>query len=122
MKKIVMSLAALSVLFGLSLTAQTPEMGQKPCREDVNKFCKDIRPGGGRIWACLKSHEAELSAPCREHMALMREKMSGFMQACRSDRRKFCSGIPAGRGRIVACLKSHLDELSEECKAFFEKN
>jgi hypothetical protein len=37
----------------------------KTCKEDTEKFCKDIRPGQGRIVACLKSHEAELADACR---------------------------------------------------------
>jgi hypothetical protein len=33
----------------------------KACKPDATKFCKDIKPGHGRISSCLKSHEAELS-------------------------------------------------------------
>ena len=35
------------------------------CRNDVPKFCKDIRPGEGRIVQCLKGHENELSPQCK---------------------------------------------------------
>ena len=31
---------------------------------DAKKFCKGIRPGGGRILACLKSHQSELAPAC----------------------------------------------------------
>ncbi|MBN9548266.1 MAG: cysteine rich repeat-containing protein [Alphaproteobacteria bacterium] len=36
------------------------------CRADFDKLCAGVRPGGGRIVACLESHAAELSAPCRD--------------------------------------------------------
>ena len=34
------------------------------CKADAEKFCKGIRPGQGRILACLKSHQAELAPAC----------------------------------------------------------
>jgi len=32
------------------------------------------------------------------------------------DVQKLCAGVPAGGGRILACLKQHKDEVSEGCK------
>jgi hypothetical protein len=40
--------------------------GQGPCADDVQKFCKDVQPGGGRIARCLKEHESEFSPECKE--------------------------------------------------------
>jgi hypothetical protein len=88
----------------------------------VDKFCKEIKPGGGRIWACLKGHEQELSQACRDQIASEREKMREFIRACRADSRKYCSGVRPGKGRIISCLKSHESELSDSCRAFFKKN
>jgi hypothetical protein len=38
------------------------------CKEDKEKLCKDTKPGGGRVLQCLKQHEGELSAACKEKM------------------------------------------------------
>ncbi len=38
----------------------------RPCRADVQKFCGDVQRGEGRIVACMKSHEAELSPACHD--------------------------------------------------------
>lgn len=38
------------------------------CKEDAQKLCKNIQPGGGRIVQCLKQHESELSHACKEKM------------------------------------------------------
>jgi len=38
------------------------------CRGDEAKFCKRVRPGGGRILQCLKQHEKELSPDCKTQM------------------------------------------------------
>ena len=35
------------------------------CADDIEKYCKEIKPGGGRLLNCLKSHETELSESCR---------------------------------------------------------
>jgi len=38
------------------------------CRDDAEKFCKDTERGHGRIIACLKSHEGELSDACKTQL------------------------------------------------------
>lgn len=35
------------------------------CRADVDKYCKDVEPGGGRVHACLRHQTAFLSDACR---------------------------------------------------------
>ena len=40
------------------------EQVKEECNADAKKFCKGIRPGGGRILACLKSHQSELAPAC----------------------------------------------------------
>lgn len=40
------------------------EQVKQECKADAQKFCKGIRPGQGRILACLKSHQSELAPAC----------------------------------------------------------
>lgn len=35
------------------------------CQPDVDKLCAGVAPDGGRILACLGSHQAELSPVCK---------------------------------------------------------
>lgn len=44
------------------------------CRADKERFCKDVKPGEGRIVECLKAHEAELSEGCRAAKIQKHEK------------------------------------------------
>ncbi len=37
--------------------------------------------------------------------------------ACRADAERLCAGIPEGKGRIAACLKTNTAKLSPACKA-----
>ncbi len=39
---------------------------QAACASDVQKLCAGVRPGGGRIVACLKQHQAEVSDGCKQ--------------------------------------------------------
>jgi hypothetical protein len=41
----------------------------RPCRGDLQQFCADVQRGGGRILACLKEHEAQLSPACHDALA-----------------------------------------------------
>ena len=48
--------------------------------------------------------------------AQMRQGARAVLQACKPDIRQFCSQVPPGQGRIKACMKDHMQELSEPCK------
>jgi hypothetical protein len=39
------------------------------CEADLDKFCKDMPPGGGRLLNCLREHEADLSEECKKRLA-----------------------------------------------------
>ncbi|HPL64555.1 MAG TPA: cysteine rich repeat-containing protein [Syntrophales bacterium] len=99
----------------------TPNPSMDVCKPDIEKFCKGVQPGGGRIWACLKGNEDRISQACREQMAMIRERVKGFAQACKADVEKFCKRIKPGQGRITSCLKSNQAELSDACRAYFQK-
>ena len=49
-------------------------------------------------------------------MAQMRQGARAVLQACKPDIRQFCSQVAPGQGRIKACMKDHVQELSEPCK------
>jgi Cysteine rich repeat len=49
-------------------------------------------------------------------MAQMRPGARVVLQACKPDIAHFCSQVPPGQGRIKACMKEHIQELSEPCK------
>lgn len=48
--------------------------GKGVCAEDIQKLCKDVKPGEGRIAACLKENEKKLSKVCSERMAAVKER------------------------------------------------
>ena len=122
-----MRVLALSVASVLSLVvAVTAACAQPPaaCSQDVDKLCKGITPGGGRLLACLKSHEGDVSKECKQALAHARQALAQShsalaktLSACEGDRQAHCKDVAPGGGRIIACLKKNEAALSDACKA-----
>jgi len=108
-------LLAAAALFWAALP--DPSACAWPCREEIEKFCKDVKPGGGRVDQCLRKHEADVSPECKEARLKLKEKVRGALDACVPDVQKFCSGVAGGKARIARCMKEHEEELSPECRA-----
>lgn len=45
------------------------------CKADVQRLCKGVEPGKGRLLQCLKSHENSLSVGCAKELKAMKSKM-----------------------------------------------
>ena len=72
-----LKLVAVGLFWGSLAMAQTPQAGGPPpgmekareaCAPDIQKLCPDVKPGGGRIIQCLRSHATEVSDPCKTAM------------------------------------------------------
>jgi Cysteine rich repeat len=107
-------LAGFCVSFCLRTDVLAKDMG--PCAGDVEKFCKGVEMGGGRVAKCLKEHESELSAACKERTLAIRERTKEIHQACEDDVTKFCKDVQPGRFQIKKCLKEHESDLSPDCR------
>jgi Cysteine rich repeat len=92
------------------------EKPQRPCATDVEKFCKDVEPGGGAMMKCLKAHQNELSPECRERGEQLKEKVRDVRADCKADAERLCKDIRPGGGSIAKCLKKHESELSDACR------
>lgn len=73
---VVSSVAAVLLWPGLSLADPPPGNAgpRAACRADVDRLCPGVQPGDGRIMACLKQNQAELSSDCKDALAKAREK------------------------------------------------
>jgi hypothetical protein len=107
---------ALLALLALPVAQAADEGAPGGCRSDVQKFCKEVKPGGGRMMRCLKRNETELSPQCRDRMAEGRQKMEVFAEACRPDAEKLCKDAAGGKGRGMRCLLDNKDRLSPACR------
>jgi hypothetical protein len=86
MKSIVQGIIACIAIIGLTSSAvaasnnaggagdQQGQQGngqgaRKVCHADVKKFCQGVKPGEGRIIACLKANSSGLSPECAARVA-----------------------------------------------------
>ena len=104
MKTLRLVLVLSVMLFFVSSIAYAQDIyKQGACRADIEKFCKDIKPGHGQIAQCIKQHEAELSPACEDHIYAEKEKGRDFIKACKSYSEKLCKGVaPRAREEFIA--------------------
>ena len=87
-----------------------------PCMEEIEKYCKDVQPGGGRILECLSGHDRDLTPVCRGKVDEHRRKMEEAKKICEADIRKFCTDVKPGQGRLLKCLQREKGSLTPECR------
>ena len=86
---------------------------ERDCTTDVQSLCAGVKPGGGRVLACLQSHVAagELSVGCSTILS----KAIWVARECAGDIRQFCPN--ATYENVGDCMRPHLGEASGTCKA-----
>jgi hypothetical protein len=105
------------------LDEKRPSGIREPCRGDVERFCRGATRSGG-LAACLKEHESELSAACKDQGSEIagvaqqrRGSIRALPEACKGDAAKFCPAVEANG--ITRCLKGHRSGLSAKCASAF---
>jgi hypothetical protein len=115
-KTLAMLIAPLAVALGIAAAPAAAQRGGGPCRQDIEKLCPNIKPGGGAFRDCLEQHASELSPACQQHLSQMKAKMQAWQQACQDDVQKLCANVESGGGNIMRCLRDHHDQLSQACQ------
>jgi len=104
-------LAVATVLLLLGSNAQA-QGAAKACASDIKTLCVDVKPGQGRIAACVKDHIKDLSEPCQNLLATT----AAAAKTCAPDVKQHCADARR-RTEKISCLKSSLLNLSDECKS-----
>lgn len=86
------------------------------CREDYARLCTGVRPGGGRIIACLNANAEKLSQPCFLSLAERGLAFAAVLRLCLPDFERLCTGVPPGMGRVIGCLTDNSDRISTGCR------
>lgn len=69
-----------------------------------------VRPGEGRVHACLREHRKDLSDGCRREEMLLEQQEAehielrpNLLKACADERQSFCKSVQPGSGRVFRC-------------------
>ena len=93
------------------------------CEKELETYCKDVTPGEGRILACLYAHNDKVSSKCEFAVFDAAAQLERAINAvayvaseCKDDFRSLCTGVTPGEGRLLDCLESNEEKVSERCK------
>jgi hypothetical protein len=89
-------------LFGSSVRA---------CQAAIKGSCGHVKPGGGRVQACIERHFHALSGPCGDKLAHAAE----IERACEPDVRKLCAHVTRA-AKVLACMRPKLDQVGKPCE------
>lgn len=122
-------------LAALPDTVQADNM-MAACEAEIVANCTGVSKGRGRISACLYAHDDKLFGACKSEVikvsnsrALQKnmptgvqslqgsEYEAGLRNACTSDADKLCTGVKTGNGRILACIYSRSNSVSNACSS-----
>jgi len=123
--RIIMSLTIAALTFAYQAQAQDSlvEHVLNSCKVEMESFCSQVTPGGGRLLHCAAAHEDKLSGQCSYALfqaATVMEQMAAAIvyvaQQCQTDIQTLCSDVKEGDGRILMCLEEQAEGVSDACK------
>jgi hypothetical protein len=84
---------------------------ERDCTTDIQSLCAGVKPGGGRVLACLQQHVAsgDLSVGCSTILS----KAIWTAQQCAG--RQFCPN--ATYSNVGDCMRPHLGQASDTCRS-----
>jgi hypothetical protein len=116
-------MVAIGVAGNLSAQESLIDTVANGCKTEIATYCKDVKPGEGRILACLYAYEDKLSGKCEYALYDAAARLERAVAAltyvakeCEADIVANCSGVKAGEGRVLQCLEKNEAKVSNRCK------
>ena len=92
------------------------------CKQELTTICKDVKPGEGRIIACLYAFQDKLTPKCEyalyDSVTQLDRTLSTLSYAvgeCKDDLKKYCADVKPGEGRLLDCLGKNEAKVSNRC-------
>lgn len=105
----------LALAFGALLFV--PQISFANCKPFIEKFCKDVKIGQGRVLKCLRTHDAELTDDCKKDLVEQEKFLNMYPKVCWDAYEKVCGKIPADQFmETQACLFREKSKFPAECQ------
>lgn len=125
-----------------NLTAGTGDLDTTgACAQDIDAFCKDVRPGFAHLAECIGSQIADtlegtseftgkVSPECQQALVLFKIMVSDNINldvqtaaACKFDAARYCEYTSDLKypGKVIACLRENKERLRGKCAARIAK-
>ena len=98
------------------LAAASPAAAEGPCVADARRLCPDVPVGDGRILACFRARWYDVSSACQQVVQEVEGRARQLHAACAGAVWQYCPGVPAGDGRLLACVSARWNDLSSSCR------
>ena len=86
------------------------------CSEDIERFCSDVTPGGGRIASCVDAYSDQLSRSCQSALSRAVNRVQRAVQnmtgSCLSAVQQQCGNA----GNVKQCLEQKNSSLPQSCQ------
>ena len=116
MKVFKSTLAVMVILCCVSSFSHADDLRKEsPCKADIQKFCKSVPPGKGRLLRCMRQYSRHLTDECIQHISVVKENSAQFKKACKKDINRFCSDADKSGGTVFRCLEKNHASLSAVC-------
>lgn len=99
------------------------------CKQELTTFCKDVKPGEGRLIACLYAFQEKLTPRCEyavydsvSQLDRTLTNLSYVVGECRDDLKKNCADIKPGEGRLLDCINKNEAKVSARCNAALKES
>ncbi len=128
MKTVVICIAVVGCMLFAGVPSYAAEKGlvdivADGCKTEIDTYCKGVKPGEGRILACLYAFQDKISNRCEyalyDAAAQLEQAIAALTylaNECRDDLKTFCSNVKPGEGRLIECIDKNKEKISGRCK------
>lgn len=109
-------LSAVSMLVLMAVTASpTPAEQNRPCAEDMKKYCSSVSPGGGRLLQCYEQQKKNMSAECVAWAESLKKNAVEVKAACKAETDMSCNSEKGDPFAMLNCIQANYTRLSQKC-------